>query len=449
MIALWLAAWSAAALGGVNSDPIPAMVKEVRAANVEQTVKTLVSFGTRNTLSSQDDPKRGIGAARDWIYSEFQKIAATSDGRMTVELQSYEQPPANRIPTPTKITNVVATLRGTESPDRIYIVSGHYDSMCTSPTDATCDAPGADDDASGVATVLEAARVMAPHKFNATIIFIAVAGEEQGLLGSGRAAKQAHEKNWNVDAMFTNDIVGQGTDQLRVFSEGVPTSESTEEARIRRTNGGEVDGPSRQLAREIVEAAKKYVPAFHVVMIYRRDRFLRSGDHVPFLEQGYPAVRFTEMNENYHHQHQNVRTEDGVEYGDLPKFDDFGYIANVTRVNVAALAEMALAPARPNDPRILTARLTNDTDMQWDENKEPSLDHYEIVWRDTTESTWTHAKAVGKETKYTVAGMSKDNYFFGVRSVSKDGFKSPVSFPLPLRPVAAPQNPKLADEPKM
>ena len=450
MIALWLAAWGAAApwgaavLGGVN--PVPAMLKDVRAANVEHTVKTLVSFGTRSTLSSQDDPKRGIGAARDWLYSEFQKIAATSDGRMTVELQSYEQPPANRVPTPTKITNVVATLRGSESPDRIYIVSGHYDSMCTSPTDATCDAPGADDDASGVAAVLEAARVMAPHKFNATIIFMAVAGEEQGLLGSGHAAKLAHENKWNVDAMFTNDIVGHGTDELRVFSEGVPTSESTEEARIRKTNGGEVDGPSRQVAREIVEAATKYVPGFRVVMIYRRDRFLRSGDHVPFLEQGYPAVRFTEMSEDYNHQHQNVRTENGIEYGDLPKFDDFDYIANVTRVNVAALAEMALAPSRPGDPRILTARLTNDTDMQWDENKEPSLDHYEIVWRDTTEPTWTHWKDVGKVTKYTVAGMSKDNDFFGVRSVSKDGFKSPVSFPLPLRPVAAPQNQALADE---
>jgi len=401
------------------------MLHQIDARHVEKTVRTLVSFGTRNTLSSQDDPKRGIGAARDWLYGQFQEIAKTSDGRMTVELQTFEQAPGNRIPTATKLTNVVATLRGSESPDRIYVVSGHYDSMCTSPTDAQCDAPGADDDASGVATVLEAARVMAPHKFNATIVFMAVAGEEQGLYGSTYFVKQAKEKNWDIDAMFTNDIVGNGTDTLRVFAESSPV--------ITPAAGGENDGPSRQLAREIIETARKYLPNFHVKMIYRRDRYLRSGDHVPFLEQGYPAVRFTEPNENYHHQHQNVRVEDGVQYGDLPEFDKWTYIANVARVNTAALATLALAPARPKDVHILTTRLTNDTDLEWQANSEPDFDHYEIVWRETTEPLWTHSKAIGSDTKYTAPNMSKDNWLFGVRAVSRGGAKSPASYPTPVR----------------
>ncbi len=404
---------------------IPQMLHQIDARHTEKTVRTLVSFGTRNTLSTQDDPKRGIGAARDWLYQQFQDIAKTSDGRMTVELQTFEQQPGNRIPTATKLTNVVATLRGTDSPDRIYVVSGHYDSMCTSPTDAQCDAPGADDDASGVAAVLESARVMAPHKFDATIVFMAVAGEEQGLYGSTYFAKQAKEKNWNIDAMFTNDIVGNGTNTVRLFAESGGV--------ISPAAGGENDGQSRQLARYIVETAHRYLPNFKVWMIWRRDRYLRSGDHVPFLDQGYPAVRFTEPNENYHHQHQNVRVEDGVQYGDLPEFDKFAYIANVARVNTAALASMALAPARPKDVHILTTRLTNDTDLEWTPNSESNFDHYEIVWRDTTAAVWTHSKAIGRDAKYAAKDMSKDNYFFGVRAVSRDGVKSPVSYPPPLR----------------
>ena len=420
------------------ADAIAPMLRRIEARNIEKTVRTLVSFGTRNTLSSQDDPKRGVGAARDWIDQQYQAIAETSGGRMTVELQTFEQQPGRyqRIAAPTKITNVVATLRGSqpESANRIYVVSGHYDSMCTKPTDADCDAPGADDDASGVAAVMESARVMAPHKFNATIVFMAVAGEEQGLVGSTWFAEQAKQKNLDIEAMFTNDIVGNGTTTLRVFSEGVPTNEAADDTTIRHSVGGENDGVSRQLARYITEVARKYLPDFRVWMINRRDRYLRGGDHIPFLEQGYAAVRFTEPNENYNHQHQNVRVENGVQYGDLPQFDNFHYIANVARVNTAALASLALAPARPKDVRILTSRLTNDTDLQWEANKEPDFDHYEIVWRDTTESTWTHSKAIGRETTYTAKGMSKDNAFFGVRAVSRDGFRSPVSYPRPLRP---------------
>jgi hypothetical protein len=417
--------------------PIPQMLRQVDAHRIEKTVRTLVSFGTRNTLSAQDDPKRGIGAARDWLYEQFQEVAKTSDGRMTVELQTFEQAPGRfpRIAAPTKVTNIVATLHGSqpEAADRTYVVSGHYDSMCTRPIDADCDAPGADDDASGVAVALESARVMASHKFNATIVFMAVAGEEQGLVGSTYFAEQAKQKNLDIDAMFTNDIVGNGKKSLRVFSEGVPSNESAEDAKTRHSVGGENDGPSRQLARYIVETSKKYMPDFRISMIYRRDRYLRGGDHVPFLEQGFPAVRFTETNENYNHQHQNVRVENGVQYGDLPEFDSFPYIANVARANVATLASLALAPAKPKDLRILTTRLTNDTDLQWEANKEPDFDHYEIVWRDTTEPTWSHSKAIGRDTTYTAKDMSKDNYLFGVRAVGKSGAKSQVSYPKPLR----------------
>ena len=411
---------------------IAVLLSTIDAKHVERTVNTLVSFGTRNTLSAQDDPKRGIGAARDWIYSEFQKIAATSNGRMTVELETFEQEPGRypRIAKATKVTNVVATLRGTKSPDRVYVVSGHYDSMCSSPTDADCDAPGANDDASGVAVVLEAARVMAPHPFDATIIFIAVAGEEQGLVGSTYFAEQAKKNGMNIEGMFTNDIVGHGVRSVRVFSEGVPSNESEDEAKVRRNVGGENDSPSRQLARFIDATAAKYTPKFDVAMIYRRDRYLRGGDHIPFLEQGYPAVRFTESRENYDHQHQNVRVENGTQYGDLPKFDDFPYIANVARVNVAALAELASAPARPKNVRIITARLTNDTDLAWDAADD--ADHYEIVWRETTSPVWQHSQAVGRVTSYTMK-LSKDNFIFGVRAVSSDDRRSPAVYPKPAR----------------
>jgi hypothetical protein len=423
--------------------PIARIVREIDARNIERSIRKLVSFGTRNTLSEQNDPQRGIGAARDWLFEEFSRAAAQSGGRMTVVKQSFEQPKAERIPQPTIITNVVATLRGTQpqSEGRTYVVSGHYDSMCTSSTDAKCDAPGANDDASGTAAVLEMARVMAKYEFEATIIFMAVAGEEQGLLGSTYFAEQAKQKNVDIEAMFTNDIIGSSVgsngvrdaSSVRVFSEGVPSNESNEEANVRRGVGGENDSRSRQLARFIKETAQRYVPAMKVMMVYRRDRYLRGGDHRPFLERGYAAVRFTETNEDYRHQHQNVRIENGVQYGDLPEFDDFNYIANVARVNAASLAMLALAPARPKNVGIVTARLTNDTDLKWDANKEPDLVGYEIVWRDTTSPVWTNNRAVGNVTSFTMKSMSKDNYFFGVRAVDKDGNKSPVSFPRPVR----------------
>jgi hypothetical protein len=420
---------------------IPKIVGEISPRNIENTIRKLVSFGTRNTLSEQNDPNRGIGAARDWLYSEFQKAAAQSGGRMTVEKQSFEQPKAQRVPQPTMLTNIVATLKGSqpESANRVYVVSGHYDSMCRSATDAKCDAPGANDDASGTAAVLEMARVMAKYKFDATIIFMTVPGEEQGLLGAAYFAEQAKKNSMDIEGMFTNDIIGNSLGgngvrdphTVRVFSEGVPSNETQQEAITRRSVGGENDSQSRQLARFVKEVGERYVPSMKVWLIYRRDRYGRGGDHQPFLERGYAAVRFTEPNENYQHQHQNVRTENGVKYGDLPEFVDFNYVANVARVNAAALAALASAPARPKTVTFQTA-LANDTPIKWEANKEPDLAGYEIVWRDTTEAVWTQTTAVGNVLTFAMKGMSKDNYFFGVRAVDKDGNRSPVTYPRPL-----------------
>jgi len=424
---------------------IQKMIKEISAKNIEVSIRKLVSFGTRNTNSEQDNPTRGIGAARDWIYGEMQKISADCGNCMTVEKQTYLQeampPPRGRVPVAINVTNVVATLKGTTDPDRIYVVSGHYDSMCTSPSDATCDAPGANDDASGTAAVIELARVMSKRKFDATIVFMTVAGEEQGLLGATYFAKQADEKKMNIEGMFTNDIIGGVTTQknspnrnkVRVFSEGVPSNETEAEGNTRRSVGGENDSASRQLARFIKEQSDKYLKNFSVWMMYRRDRYLRGGDHIPFLERGFTAVRITESDEDYTHQHQNVRTENGTFYGDTPEFVDFEYVANVARVNLISLASLALAPARPKNVGIVTARLTNDTDLKWDANTDADIAGYEVVWRDTTSPVWTNSVFVGNVLTYTAKAMSKDNYFFGVRAVDKDGNKSPVVYPRPMR----------------
>ncbi len=441
---LMFALMSLPGFGQSKEKPNAAIVKmtgEISAKNIENSIRQLVSFGTRNTLSEQNNPTRGIGAASEWIYKEFQKISTDCSGCLTVEKQTFLQPKAARVPEPTNLTNVVATLKGTTDPNRIYVVSGHYDSMCSSPTDAQCDAPGANDDASGTAAVIEMARVMSRRKFDATLIFMTVAGEEQGLLGATYFAEQAKQKQSNIEAMFTNDIIGGVTSfkkaanrqAVRVFSEGVPSNETETEANTRRGIGGENDSASRQLARFIKETADLYSPKFTVQMIYRRDRYLRGGDHIPFLERGFTAVRFTETNEDYDHQHQNVRTENGVFYGDTLEFVDFGYVASVARINAASLARLALAPARPKNAGMVTARLGNDTELKWDAVQDSDTAGYEIVWRDTTSAVWTNSQPVGNVTNFVMKGMSKDNYFFGVRAVDKDGNKSPVSFPKPVR----------------
>jgi hypothetical protein len=415
------------------------LLRDIDSHRIEATVRRLAAFGTRHTLSSQDDPVRGIGAARDWIHEQFEVCAAASAGRMTVALQSFVQPVSSRIPVPTTITNVVATLRGTTSPERVYVVSGHYDSRVTDVMNFTTDAPGADDDASGVACVLELARVLATRPTEATIILVAVAGEEQGLYGSAHQASQLKAAGTDIQGMFSNDIIGASNSfdgkppdprTVRLFVEGVPTSETAGQASIRQSVGGENDGPSRQLGRFVQSVADNDDTGMRVRVIWRRDRFLRGSDHVSFLQQGYPAARFTEPRENFNHEHQDPRVENGVQFGDLPEFCDFGYIARVTRVNAATVWALAQGPGTPKDTKIQTSALTNESTLQWSRGTEPDLAGYEVVWRETTAADWTHAIAVGDVTTYTV-DLSKDNVQFGVRAVDRDGHRSPVAFPAP------------------
>ncbi|MBW6435926.1 M20/M25/M40 family metallo-hydrolase [Actinoplanes hulinensis] len=412
------------------------ILREIDHRRIEAIVRELVSFGTRHTLSVQDDPNRGIGAARDWIFAELQGYAAASGGRMTVEQQSFIQPVSPRVPAPTRITNVIATLRGSVTPERVYVVTGHYDSRVTDVMDAVKDAPGADDDASGVAVIMELARVLATRQPEATLVFAAVAGEEQGLYGSDHMAQRYRDAGADIQGMFSNDIVGTGDAHdgtrndprtVRLFVEGVPTSETAAEANVRRSVGGENDGPSRQLGRFVKDAEPD---GTNVRVIWRRDRYLRGSDHISFLLRGYPAARFTEPRENFNHEHQDVRVENGIQYGDLPEFCDFAYIARVTRVNAAALWSLAQAPGTPKGVVIDTTRLTNDTTLRWQLGTEPDLAGYELVWRETTAPDWQHTLPVGKVDTVTV-DLSKDNVFFGVRAVDTTGHRSPVAAPKP------------------
>jgi hypothetical protein len=420
---------------------VRAMLADVHASSLERFDRALVGFGTRHTLSTQTDPDRGIGAARDYIRDQFQRFAARSNGRMSVELQSYVQPPADRVPQPTRITNVIATLRGTDpkSADRVYVVGGHYDSRVTDVLDATSDAPGANDDGSGTSAVLELARVMASRPSEATIVFVAFAGEEQGLYGSNHFAEVAKAKGWNIQGVLNMDIVGSpnGGNGVRdphaipPFSEDVPTAETLEETARRQAIGGENDGVSRQLARFIKETGENRATAMKVKLIWRRDRFLRSGDHVPFLERRWPGVRFTEPNENFDHEHQDVRVEDGKQFGDLPQFVDYRYLARVTRVVGSSLAALARAPRPPADARVITAKLGYDTELRWTANPEPDVVGYEIVWRDSTDPLWTHARRVGNVTDATIAGLNKDDVQVAVRAIDADGNRSPAAYPIP------------------
>ncbi|CCH18288.1 M20/M25/M40 family metallo-hydrolase [Micromonospora lupini] len=414
------------------------LLRQVDPRRIEAIVRRLAAFGTRHTLSSQDDPQRGIGAARDWTHAQLQAYAATSGGRMTVELQSYVQQPASRIPTATRITNVVATLRGQSAPNRTYVVTGHYDSRVTDVMDAVSDAPGADDDASGVAVVLELARLMATRPTAATVVFAAVAAEEQGLYGSAYLAAQFKAAGADVQGMFSDDIVGSSTADdgtrdpyaVRLFAEGVPTAETPAEATTRQSVGGENDSPSRQLARFVRDVAENDATGMRVRVIYRRDRYLRGSDHISFLREGWPAARFTEPNEDFAHQHQDVRVQDGQQFGDLPEFCDFPYIARVARVNGAALWSLAQAPGTPKGAVIVTTDLTNNTTLRWQRGDEPGLAGYEVVWRETTAAEWQRVIAVGDVTEVSI-DLSKDNVFFGIRAVDREGRRSPVAFPRP------------------
>jgi hypothetical protein len=419
---------------------IAAIVREISPQRIDATVRKLASFGTRHTMSDTASSTRGIGAARRWIKAELERCGA---GRLEVRFDGHVHPVAARLTRPTEIVNVVATLPGSQpaARERTYVVSGHYDSRASDVMDATSDAPGANDDASGTAAVMEMACVMARHRFDATLVFMAVAAEEQGLYGAGHFAEQAKAKGVNIAGMFTNDIIGSSHDEngrqdntrVRLFAEGVPPlKETTPELRTLVTTGGENDSITRQLARHVKETGERYVPGFKVDIIYRRDRYLRGGDHSPFLDAGYAALRFTEPAEDFRHQHQDLRTEKGVRIGDLPEYVDPDYVAQVTRVNAAALASLALAPAAPQEARILTANLDNGTDLTWKANTEPDLAGYRIVWRDTTAPLWQGARFVGNVTR-TRLDMSKDNVLFGVQAVDKDGNVSPATYPLPAR----------------
>jgi hypothetical protein len=417
------------------------MLAQISPQRLRRDDLKLVSFGTRHTLSSQDDPNRGIGAARDWIKSQFDRDAARSGGAMTTELDSFVQPVSNRVPVPTRITNVVAILHGTDpaSADRVYFVTGHYDSRRTDVMDATGDAPGADDDASAVSAILELARVMARHPSEATIVFAAVAGEEQGLYGSDHLAQVAKDRGWNVMGDLNMDIVGSSLGgngvrephTIRLFSEGVPTAATADQIASLQALGGENDSAARQLARYIKETGENRATNMHVKLVWRRDRFLRGGDQISFLKRGFPAVRFTEPNENFDHQHQDVRVENGVQFGDLPQFVDFPFLARVTRVVGSSLAALARSPRPPANARIIAANLSYDTELRWDPDPEPDVVGYEVVWRDSTSPLWTHARRVGNVTDYTIKDLNKDDNQVGVRAIDRDGNRSPVAFPVP------------------
>jgi hypothetical protein len=430
-----------AGLKTLGVDPgISAGLQEVSAALIRTNTEKLVSFGTRSTISAQDPASiaagRGIGAAREWIKSAFEQYAKNCGGCLEVKTDTFTQAKADRIPEPTEITDVYAVLKGSENAQRIVLVTGHYDSRNRDTFDTKKDAPGANDDGSGVAVTLECARVLSKMKFPATIIFLTVAGEEQGLYGSRHFAQMAKQQGWDLEAVLNNDIVGgdkspeQNSSLVRVFSEGIPVAAGEKALRQIGSLGGESDSPSRELARYIAEVGRTYPTSVTPLLIFRLDRYLRGGDHYSFNQQGYAAVRFTEYREDYNHQHQDVRTENGIEYGDLPKFVNFDYVAGVARLNVATLASLAAAPAPPQKVRLATAELTNDSRLTW----EPSLGAagYEILWRDTSSPAWEHAEPVVKVTRATLK-LSKDNVIFAVRAVDNQGHRSLPVVPLPER----------------
>jgi hypothetical protein len=428
----------------IQRDPeIEKMVKEVNADSLKSYIYKMVSYGTRNTLSTQSDPNRGIGAARNWVLQKFNDFAKKSNGRFSAFIDTTTLQPVagSRVERPVVLGNVMGILKGTDTADkRIFVISGHLDNMRTNVRDSVGDAPGANDDASGCAAVIECARIMTQKNFPATIIFVTVSGEEQGLLGAKFMATKAKNQGWNIEAVLNNDIMGSNNTsetniidntRIRVFSEGLPAYETEKAARNIRQLGLENDGKARQLARYVKEVGERYVDNLEVVMIYRNDRFLRGGDHTSFVEQGYAAVRFTEMNENYYHQHQNVRLENSIQYGDLPEFMDFEYLRKNTAMNLSNLANLAKAPAMPEDVKIETRRLTNYSLLTWAAPKTGKVKGYYILMRETTSAVW-QKKIFTTDNNYQLP-YSKDNYFFAVQSVNESGNESLPVVPTPGR----------------
>lgn len=430
-----------AAAEGENADLLHRLQAQVSAERIETDIKVLASFGTRHTLSETASDSRGIGAARRWIEAEFKAISADCGGCLEVVTVSDFIEGERRIPERTEIVNVIAIQRGALDPDRIVIMSGDIDSRVSDPLDSTSDSPGANDNASGMAGVLDAARVLSKHKFAGTIIFAGLSGEEQGLFGGKILARHALAQGWRVKAVLNNDMIGniEGVDGVidnataRVFSEGVRAVETPEEARIRRFTGGEVDSPSRNLARYIDQLADQFIPNLDMMMVYRLDRFSRGGHHRPFNEAGMPGVRIMETHENYTRQHQDLRTEDGIAYGDVLSGVNFDYARKLTSLNVVALAAMASAPPFPANVEIEGA-VQPSTTLKWTRpsgRAARNLKGYRIHWRLTDAPQWTHSIYVGDVEQFTLENRVIDNYFFGVSSIAKDGAESPVVFPGP------------------
>ncbi|WP_419252228.1 M20/M25/M40 family metallo-hydrolase [Caulobacter sp. ErkDOM-YI] len=417
-----------------NDQPLLRVIAaDVDAKALESTIRSLVGFGTRHTLSDTKSDTRGIGAARRWVKTRFETISKDCGGCLTIQTPA-EVVTGRRVPQPTEVMNVLAIQKGTTDPDRVIIIAGHLDSRVSDVMDFTSDAPGANDDASGVAAVIEAARILSKHRFPATLVFAALSGEEQGLYGGKILANYARANGWKVEADLNNDIIGNSrgqsgvmnNTQVRVFSEGTKAVETPQQANSRRYNGGEVDSPSRNLARYLDGLADCYLNNFDVVMVYRTDRYGRGGDQVPLLEAGYPAVRVTEAAENYDRQHQDLRTENGRAYGDVIEGVDFAYLSQVTRLNVVAMASLASAPAPPSDVKIEGA-VSPDTKVSW--SATPGAAGHRVWWRGTTEPTWRFNRWVPTGTSTVLKDVVIDDWFFGVSSVTRDGWESPVVFP--------------------
>lgn len=445
-IATALALMAAAGLEGAGPELPREVAEAVSADRVRRIVDTLAGFGTRHTLSETESDTRGIGAARRWIRGELEGYSKAGGGRLEVFFEEFDAPPMPRIPQGHRLVNVVAVLPGSmpEAAHRRYYVVGHYDSIPSTNLDFRSDAPGANDDASGTAAVMEIARVLASRRLDSTIVFLCTAGEEQGLVGARYHAEQAAARGETIMGVLSNDIIGDpsgpGGDparkerhRVRVFSEALPRNPGAQQLATIRALAAESDSPSRQLARFIAEVAEHEDLPVRPMLIFRHDRFLRGGDHTAFNESGFPAVRFTEVYEDYRRQHQDVRTEtvehgNSVVIGDLPEFVDAGYVADVARLNAAALVHLANAPSPPPRARIITASLSYDTTIRWDRSPEPDVAGYEVVWRETTSPVWQESRDVGDATEVTL-DKSKDNYFFGVRAYDHDGYRSPVAFP--------------------
>lgn len=423
---------------------IVAAIKQASAANIEADIAKLVSFGNRSTLSAQDVSSiasgSGIGAAREWIKSQYERYSRDCGGCLEIKTDTFTEGPADRIPKATVITNVYAVLKGTdpENAKRIVLVTGHYDSRNSDTLNTTDAAPGANDDASGTAVSLECARVLSKFKFPATIIFLTVAGEEQGLNGSKHFSEMAKAAGWNIEAVLNNDIVGgdrspeQDDRIVRVFSEGLPLAATDAELKRIRNLGGESDSSSRELARYIAEVSRTYDLGIQPALEFRLDRYLRGGDHISFNEQGYAAVRLTEYREDYNHQHQNVRTENGIAYGDLIKFVNLDYVARVARLNAATLASLAAGPGSPGKVRLLAKELENTSTLTWEVPSGGRAAGYEILWRSTSNPDWEHVQSVGNVTRTTLQ-LSKDNVIFAVRAVDREGHRSLPIVPAPER----------------